>query len=295
MRILVAGWQGQTARTFMDMAPACAGITACAVGRPSLDVCEPRSIERALADITPDVVINSAAYTAVDLAEDEQEQAFALNRDGARQLAHAAARRGIPIIHLSTDYVFDGTKSAPYTETDAPNPQSVYGCSKLAGEQAVQEANSKHIILRTAWLFSPFGRNFVKSILQRARDGVHLRVVSDQHGSPTYAPHLVDAILAIARRIKDDGAGLWGTYHAAGSGTATWHEMTAEILRQSALLGGPQTELDAITSADYPARARRPANARLDCSKLERSFGMRLPPWQEGVAECVRRLLAEPA
>jgi dTDP-4-dehydrorhamnose reductase len=276
----------------MDIAPARADITACAVGRPSLDVLEPRSIERALADITPDVVINSAAYTAVNAAEDEPEQAFALNRDGARQLAHAAARRGIPIIHLSTDCVFDGSKTGPYTETDTPNPLSVYGQSKLAGEAAVREANPRHIILRTAWMFSPFGRNFVKTMLERASEGGPLRVVNDRHGSPTYVPHLVDAILAIAHKVKaNNGGDVWGVYHAAGSGTATWYGMAAEILRHSALHGGPVAELEAITAAEYPSRAPHPANSQLDCSKLERVFGLRLPPWQDSIGECVTRLL----
>jgi dTDP-4-dehydrorhamnose reductase len=291
MRLLIAGWHGQAARTFMDMAPSRADIAVCAAGRPSLDLGEPRSIERAFGDVNPDVVINAAAYTSVDEAASQPERAFALNRDGARQLAHAAARRGIPLIHLSTAYVFDGLKAEPYTEDDAPNPQTVYGQSKLAGELAVQEANPKHIILRTAWMYSPFGRNFVKTILERRRGSEPLRVVSDQHGSPTYVPHLAEAALTIARRLTAGEDGLWGVYHAAGGGSATWHDMAAEILRQPGVQGGAGGTLEAIGSDAFPARAPRPANARLDCTRLERVFGLRLPPWQEGVAECVRRLL----
>lgn len=291
MRLLIAGWHGQAARTFMDMAPSCADIAVCAAGRPSLDLGEPRSIERAFGDVNPDVVINSAAYTSVDEAADQPERAFALNRDGAQRLAQAAARRGIPIIHLSTAYVFDGRKPEPYTETDTPNPETVYGQSKLAGELAVQEVNPKHVILRTAWMYSPFGRNFVKTMLERLREGGPLRVVGDQRGSPTYVPHLAEAALAIARRLAAGEDGLWGVYHAAGGGAATWYDMAAEIMRHPALPGGQEARLEAIGSDAYPARAPRPANARLDCGKLERTFGLKLPPWRDGVAECVRRLL----
>src|SRR3990170_7054726 len=201
MRLLIAGWQGQIAQALIDVAPGRDDITACAVGRPALDLCEVRTIERALSDVKPDVIVNTAAYTDVDKAEIEQERALALNRDVARLLAMSGARRGIPIIHISTDYVFDGTKGSAYVETDPEAPATVYGRSKLEGEAAVREANPRHIILRTAWVHSAFGRNFVKSIFQRARDGSPLRVVDDQRGSPTYAPHLVEAILAIAGRV----------------------------------------------------------------------------------------------
>jgi dTDP-4-dehydrorhamnose reductase len=294
MRILIAGWQGQIARAFVEAAPRRADVTACAVGRPALDICEPRTVERALSDAGPDIVINAAAYTAVDKAETEPERAFALNRDGARLLAQAAARRGVPIIHISTDYVFDGLKGAPYVETDAPSPQSVYGRSKLEGEDAVREANPMHVILRTAWVFSAVGRNFIKTILEQARTRERLSIVADQRGNPTYAPHLVDAIFTLAGRVKgttrDDPR--WGIYHAAGSGTATWWELAGETLRNSAALHGPAVPIDPISAADYPTATRRPVNSELDCTKLERTFGIRLPPWQEGVAACVGRLLA---
>jgi dTDP-4-dehydrorhamnose reductase len=302
MRILIAGWHGQIAKTFMEIAPGCSDISACVVGRPALDLCEPRSVRRAFADISPDMVINAAAYTAVDEAEDNPDRAFALNRDGARQLALEAAQRGAPVIHLSTDYVYDGVKAGPYVETDAPNPQTVYGRSKLEGEAAVAEANPKHVILRTAWLFSPFGRNFVKSMLERARAGEKLRVVDDQFGNPTYAPHLAEVVLGVARRLASgkDCNGLWGVYHAAGSeapgdgdGLVSWRRLAQEVFTQSAALGGPAAEVEAISTSDYPTRASRPANARLDCSKLYEAFGLRLPFWREGVAACVRRLLED--
>lgn len=293
MRLLIAGWQGQVARALVEAAPACPDVKACAVGRAALDICEARSIERALSDINPTLVINSAAYTAVDQAETEVERAYALNRDGARLLAQASARRGIPIIHLSTDYVYGGRKREAYFEDDPTEPVTVYGQSKLEGEDAVRDANPKHIILRTAWVFSPSGRNFVKTMLSRAAESDRVNVVNDQHGSPTYAPHLVDAILDLARKLNvdEDQPAPWGVFHAAGAGTATWCEMAAEVFRCSAKLGGPTAAVDPIASTDYPTPAQRPANSQLDCSKLERAFGIKLPAWQDGVAACVERLV----
>ena len=249
MRLLIAGWQGQVARALVEAAPACHDVTACAVGRAALDICEARSIERALSGINPTVVINSAAYTAVDKAETDEERAFALNRDGARLLAEAAAKRGIPIIHISTDYVFDGRKYDPYVEDDATTPVTVFGRSKLEGEEAVRAANPKHVILRTSWIFSPGGRNFVKTMLAQAAEQSRVRVVDDQRGSPTYAPHLVTVILELARRLsKPDAKGPWGVYHAANSGTTTWRQLAEEVFRRSAELGGPVAEVDPIAA-----------------------------------------------
>lgn len=297
MRLLIAGWQGQIARGLVEAAPACPDVKACAVGRAALDICEARSIERALAQIEPTIVINSAAYTAVDKAETDAERAFALNRDGARLLAEAAARRGIPIIHISTDYVYGGRKSGAYVEDDPAEPATVFGRSKLEGEAALAAANPRHVILRTAWVFSPSGRNFVKTMLAQAAEHDSVRVVDDQRGSPTYAPHLVAAILELARQLSGKKAGEgsadgpWGVYHAAGTGTTTWRGFAEEVFRRSAALGGPAAEVWPIKSADYPTPAQRPANSQLDCAKLERTFGLRLPAWQEGVAECVERLV----
>lgn len=293
MRLLIAGWQGQVARALVEAAPACPDVKACAVGRAALDICEARSIERALSDINPTLVINSAAYTAVDQAETEVERAYALNRDGARLLAQASARRGIPIIHISTDYVYGGGKREPYVEDDPTEPVTVYGQSKLEGEDAVRDANPRHIILRTAWVFSPSGRNFVKTMLNRAAERDRVSVVNDQHGSPTYAPHLVDAILDLARKLNvdEDQQPPWGVFHAAGTGTTTWSGIAEEVFRCSAALGGPTATVDPIASTDYPTPAQRPANSQLDCSKLDRAFGIRMPAWQDGVAACVERLV----
>lgn len=294
MRLLIAGWQGQVARGLVEMAPGAPDVTACAVGRPALDICEAKTIERAMVNTRPDVVINSAAYTAVDKAEDEADQAFRMNRDGARALAEAAAKAGVPIIHISTDYVFDGRKSAPYLEDDATGPVTVYGRSKLEGEQAVASANARHVIVRTAWVHSPGGNNFVRTMLRLAGERDRLRVVGDQTGNPTYAPHLCGAILEIARQVKgkpEDFRG-WGLYHAAGTGVTTWHGLASEVMRASGAIGGPNVPVDAIATADYPTPAQRPANSALDCGKLQRRFGIALPSWQEGAETCVKRLLA---
>lgn len=294
MRLLIAGWQGQLARALVEIAPGAADIEALAVGRPALDLCEPASITRAMTDFRPDVIINTAAYTAVDKAESQPDAAFALNRDGARLLAEAANRRGAVIIHVSTDYVFDGAKPQPYVEDDATGPLNVYGRSKLEGELAVRVANPRHVIVRTSWVHSATGANFVRTMLRLAAERPTLRVVDDQIGGPTYAPHLAQAILEIARRVAGSSAeaAVWGTYHAAGTGEATWCGFAREVFRVSAEGGGPSASVEAIATAEYPTPARRPMNSRLDCRRLEDTFGVRLPDWRRGVAEGVGRLLA---
>jgi dTDP-4-dehydrorhamnose reductase len=294
MRILAAGWHGQIASAFMQIAPQRKDISAFAIGRPGLDICEPRSVERALGDIRPDVLINLAGYTDVDGAESEPELAFALNSAGARLLAEAAARRDVPIIHLSSSYVFDGGKASPYVETDEAAPSTIYGKSKLVGEAEVRAANPKHVILRTEWIHSPFGRCFVSNILQQAQLGTPLKVVNDQYGNPTYAPHLVDVILQVAAYLtsRQPENIPWGVFHAAGSGTATWYDVAQEVLVKSEQMTGLSFGLSAIPSAEYSTRTQRAPNSRLDCSKLEHIFGAKLPAWQKGVQECVERLLA---
>ncbi|MCC7252968.1 dTDP-4-dehydrorhamnose reductase [Hyphomicrobium sp.] len=294
MRLLIAGWHGQVARALIELAPSRSEIKALAAGRPALDVRDPRSIERAFGDLSPTVVINTAAYTAVDQAETDPDAAFALNRDGARLLAQAAARRNVPLIHLSTHYVFDGTKQAPYDESDEPCPATVYGRSKLAGEAAVRAANPHHVIIRTGWVFGPAGQNFATRIMGAAVGGAPLRVVSDQRGNPTYAPHLAAAILDLAGKLTADtrDTPVWGTYHAAGTGAASWLDLASEILACAAGHGTAGAPLEPIASADYPARASRPINSELDCTLFARTFGFSLPPWQQGVAACVERLVS---
>ncbi|HYD16313.1 MAG TPA: dTDP-4-dehydrorhamnose reductase, partial [Hyphomicrobium sp.] len=284
----------QVARALIEAAPSLPYVKALAAGRPALDVRDPRSIERAFGDMSPDVVINSAAYTAVDQAETDHDAAFALNRDGAALLARAAAKRNVPVIHLSTHYVFDGTKKSPYDEADAPCPATVYGRSKHEGERAVAEASPRHVIIRTGWVFSGTERGFVRRILAAGSDAAPLGVVDDQHGNPTYAPHLADAVLDVARqisgRVVDDR--VWGTFHAAGEGAATWRRFAHEIAEAAASHGAERTKIEPITSSEYPCVATRPKNSELDCTKFDDTFSLRLPPWQQGVADCVSRLLS---
>lgn len=292
MRILVTGKNGQLATALFEVGSTDPDMEVVALDRAALDVCDEVSVERAVAEIRPDIVVNAAAYTAVDKAESEQEHAFAANEAGPRILATAAAKRGIPIIHISTDYVFDGEKSGPYVEDDPVSPAGVYGASKLAGEIAVAEANPKHAVFRTAWVYSATGHNFVKTMLRLAADRDQLNVVDDQHGNPSYAPHLAKAILSVARTIHEKPElEPWGVYHLAGTGATTWCRLAREVFRCSEAAGGPYAEVAPITTSDYPTPAKRPANSQLDCSKAEKIFGVKLPAWQTGVADCVTRLV----
>ena len=295
MKILVAGSQGQLARALVEQARVRSDFGVVALGRPQLDLADTTTIVRAFDRERPELVINAAAYTAVDKAESEPQAAFATNRDGAGALAAAAKAHGCPIIHVSTDYVFDGAKPDPYVETDVPNPTGIYGRSKLEGEAAVTAANPAHVILRTAWVYAPYGQNFLRTMLRLARERPELRVVADQRGNSTYAPHLADAILDIAEHVATHTLSpAWGVYHAAASGETTWHGFASEIVRSAACLGVPQVPVIPITTADYPTPARRPANSRLDCGKLERTFGVRQPSWQQGVADCIAQLAKSP-
>jgi dTDP-4-dehydrorhamnose reductase len=290
--ILVFGRTGQLAQCLIE-AGAEAAIRVTALGRPGIDLLDVDSLHRAVERHRPDLVVNVAAYTAVDRAETDEAAAFAVNAEGAENAARAAAAFGCPIVHLSTDYVFDGTKDAPYTEADAPSPESVYGRSKLEGEQRVASVCARHLVLRTAWVHSPFGNNFVKTMLRLAETREVVRVVDDQCGSPTYAPHLADAILAVPRQLSrgdEAAAAPWGVYHIAGQGEATWCALAREVFARSKRLGGASAEVEAIPSSEYPTPAVRPVNSRLDCARFRDVFGFGLPTWQVGVAECVGRL-----
>ncbi len=290
-KILVAGASGQLARALQAEARLREGkFSLTALGRPSLDITDPASIEAAVIRERPAIVINAAAYTAVDRAESEPGAAFALNRDGAASLAQITAQNGAALIHVSTDYVFDGTKPRAYAEEDAPNPQSVYGRSKHEGELAVAAANPRHLIVRTSWVYSEYGSNFLKTMLRLARERPELRVVSDQYGNPTYARDLAAAILDLAENLAGRNDEAWGVYHLAGSGDASWRDFAARIIACGAQYGCPQVPVMPIPSADYPAEAKRPANSRLDCTKAARMFGVALPRWEDGVVRCLSRL-----
>lgn len=292
MKLLIVGASGQLARSLLEIDKP-TGVDLVATGRPTLDLTAPKTIARLFEQLAPDVVINAAAYTAVDQAEQEPGFAYAINADGAAWLAENCARHGSALIHVSTDYVFDGHNPTPYREDDPPAPLNIYGSTKLAGEQRVAETCKQHIILRTSWVYSPFGRNFVKTMLRLAEMKPELGVVDDQWGCPTYAPDLAAAILRLAQTIaaRTEADIPWGLYHAAATGATTWCGLAREVFRCAAVVGGPQATVRAITTAEYPVPARRPANSRLDCSKLLRCFGVSLPDWRQGVAACVARLL----
>jgi dTDP-4-dehydrorhamnose reductase len=296
MRLLVTGTEGQLARALSERGATAAGVEVVCVGRPSLDLARPETIAAAVREVGPDVIVNAAAYTAVDRAEDEPEIARAVNAVAPGVLADASRKAGARLIHLSSDYVYDGEKSEPYVESDQLHPLSVYGQTKLDGETAVREHCNEHVILRTSWVYSPFGRNFVRSMLELAATRSRLTVVDDQYGNPTSALDVADAVLAIVSHWRQTPrSGLGQVYHCAGTGATTWCGLARHVLRESARLGGPLAEVVAITSRDWPTKAARPANSRLDCGRLARDFAWRSPEWQQSVSVVVRRLLSIPA
>jgi dTDP-4-dehydrorhamnose reductase len=289
---LVTGTRGQVALSLREVAER-SGHELLAAGRPDLDLADPPAVGRAIVRAAPDLVVSAAAYTAVDKAESEPAVAHAVNADGPGVVAATCAELGIPIIHISTDYVFDGGKAAPYLETDPTGPLNVYGRSKLEGERRVAAGCRHHVILRTSWLYSPFGHNFVETMLRLAETRPEIGVVGDQTGSPTYALHLAQAILAIAGRLvaESQRRSLAGIYNVAGGGATTWCGLAEEVFRCSHALGGPSARVRSIATAAYPTPARRPVSSRLDCSKLERVFGIGLPAWTQGTRDCVARLV----
>jgi dTDP-4-dehydrorhamnose reductase len=289
--ILVTGGTGQLAAALAALG----GTRVRLAGRPEFDFDRPETIEAAFGAATPSLVVNAAANTAVDAAESDAAAAFRANRDGPEALARLCAASGVPLIHVSTDYVYDGAKAAPYVETDAVSPQSVYGASKLAGETAVLASGAQAIILRTAWVYAATGRNFVRTMLTLGQSRDALRVVADQHGCPTAAADLASAILAIATQIEANG---WdnsrsGVFHAAGSGETTWHGLATAVFREASRHGAKvPTSVAAISTAEYPTPARRPANSRLDCTRLATVFGIRLPDWRASLARTVDEIFA---
>ncbi|MFD1987654.1 dTDP-4-dehydrorhamnose reductase [Mesorhizobium newzealandense] len=292
MRLVVTGREGQVVASLLEAGQGRAGVEVVAIGRPELDLAKPDTVIDAIAAAKPDIVVSAAAYTAVDQAEDEPDLAFAVNAVGAGKVAEAAARLGIPVIHLSTDYVFDGSASGAYVETDATAPQSVYGASKLAGEQAVAAANPRHLILRTAWVYSPFGKNFVKTMLRLAADRDEIAVVADQWGNPTSALDIADAVLHAAAMLHGDKRfAAFGVYHLAGTGEANWSGFARHILDTSRVSGGPWARVRDIATMDYPTKARRPANSRLSSAKFASVFGWNAPDWRLSTETVARRVL----
>ncbi len=287
MKLLVFGASGQVATCLREEADDRCDVVC--LGRPDGDLCRPETAQEAITAHRPDLVINAAAYTGVDKAESEEAAAFELNAEGPRRLAVACKANAIPLIHYSTDYVFDGTKQTPYTENDPTTPLGVYGRSKLAGEQAITAETCDHIILRTAWVYSPHGSNFVKTMLRLGNERDQLRIVSDQVGNPTSATDIAVATLQIAAQLLDGNAAR-GVYNLTGSGEASWHEFALAIFSAGAAQGRKTPTVEAIPSSEYPTPAKRPANSRLDGSKLRESFGVVLPHWSDGLERCLDRL-----
>jgi dTDP-4-dehydrorhamnose reductase len=263
------------------------------LGRPELDLAgSPATIRSTVESASPDIIVSAAAYTQVDKAESERETAFAVNERGPGAIAQAARAGGVPLIHLSTDYVFDGSKDAPYVEGDPTRPTGVYGASKLAGEKAVLAEHRDSVVLRTAWVYSPFSANFMKTMLRLAGDRGEISVVADQHGCPTSALDIADGILRVAANLRADSAPeKRGMFHMAGAGEASWAEFAEAIFAASADRGGPSATVKRIGASDFPTAARRPANSRLDSNMLGQVHGVALPDWRVSMTAVLQRLL----
>lgn len=288
-RILILGRSGQVATALQARLPADGHVVE-TLGRAEMDLADPAAARAAVLSRSPEVVINAAAYTAVDKAESDEAAARALNAAGPAAAAAAAASIGAAFIHFSTDYVFDGSKGEPYREDDAPRPLGVYGRTKLEGEQAVAAANPRHVILRTAWVCSPGGSNFLKTMLRLAGERDELSVVDDQRGRPTFARDLADAVAGILAAAAAPPAEPWGVFHAVSEGETTWCGFARAIMDGSAARGGPACRVKPIPTSDYPTPARRPADSRLCTERLTAVYGLRLPHWQAALETCLDEL-----
>lgn len=290
--LLLIGANGQVGWEIARQA-SITGVPFHALDRQQLDITVADAVFRTVDCLAPSIIVNAAGYTDVDKAESNMGAAFSANRDGAAHLAQACASADIPLVHISTDYVFDGTKRTPYTENDPVAPLSQYGESKLAGEAAVRKSCPKHVILRTAWIYGIHGQNFVKTMLRLGRERERIRVIDDQFGNPTFAGDLAMAILKLAQRLR---AGAWpeegfGTFHVAGEGATTWCDFARAIFEEA----GPRLkhvpEIEAIKTTEYPTPAKRPAYSVLDCGRLARIHGVSLRPWKTGLTEMLEETL----
>lgn len=289
MKILVTGRDGQVAQSLAERA---SGHELVFAARPRFDLLDPSSIEKTIAEVRPELIISAAAYTSVDQAEDEPALAMAANGEAPGIIGRAAAKIDAPVLHLSTDYVFDGSGERAWKEDDATGPIGIYGKTKLAGEEALASSGAHYAIMRTAWVYSPFGNNFVKTMLRLAETRSALKVVADQYGNPTSALDIADALMAVVNRWQDDPLhGANAVYHFAGTGTTSWADFARAVFAESAKFGGLASGVNNIEAKDYPTKAARPANSRLDCVRFAQTFGYAAPRWERGVAETIMRLI----
>jgi dTDP-4-dehydrorhamnose reductase len=293
MKILLTGRAGQVATALTERAALWPGCEIISLARPEFDLADARAGLDRLGPIHADIVVNAAAYTAVDQAESEPDLAMAVNGTGAGMIAAWAAARRMPVIQISTDYVFDGAKPGAYVETDPVGPVGAYGRSKLEGERQVAAANADHAILRTAWVFAPHGKNFVRTMLRLAETRPEVSVVADQIGCPSYAPDIADAILRVAQNLlaQPRAASTTGVFHLAGQGDTSWAGFAEAIFALSAERGGPSASVKPISTAQYPTPAKRPANSRLDCRLLGARHGVTMPGWRDALGRCLDQLI----
>lgn len=285
MKILLIGRHGQVAQALQRSLAPLGDL--CVLGSEQLDLQDVAAIRREVRALRPALIVNAAAHTAVDLAQSEPEQAFAINATAPGVLAEEAAALGAPLIHYSTDYVFDGSKPVPYLESDAPNPLGVYGQSKLAGERAIQTVGGQHLILRTSWVYSTQGRNFLLTMQKLLAERDELKVVNDQIGAPTWAASIAEATAALVRRWQAGAPGAWGLYHFSAGGETSWFGFAEAIAAHLAEQNRLRARLLPIPSSDYPTPAPRPLNSRLDCSRLQREWGVALPGWRDALGQCL--------
>ena len=291
MKILITGAQGQVGKELVSIANQ-RGFDVIAAGQTELDITQLKNIESYVEVHQPDLVINAAAYTAVNKAEEEQDITYAINRDGTANLAAVSKEKNIPLLHISTDYVFDGTKSEAYRENDAISPLGVYGISKWQGEETIRQTLPEHIILRVAWVFGAQGNNFVKTMLRLAKDRDELSVVADQFGRPSPAKDIAKTLIILAEQYQKEKTLEWGTYHYCGDEKVSWCGFAKEILKQAKEQGLIEKDIkvNAITTAEYQDPTKRPANSMLDCEKIKNTFGIEMPSWKESLNQVLTEL-----
>ncbi|WP_417595268.1 dTDP-4-dehydrorhamnose reductase [Oceanospirillum sp.] len=309
VKILITGANGQVGKSLVEQAPTTVSVSGAdrekhgdgkivqvlACSSSELDITQADRVKAVMEQFQPDLIINAAAYTAVDKAEAEPDQAYAVNHDGVLNLAQEAKQRQIPVLHISTDYVFDGEKDTPYKETDSTSPESIYGASKLAGEQALQQSGALYLILRTSWVFGVHGGNFVKTMLRLAGERDALSVVADQQGAPTSAASIAETLWCFARQYFYTGSLDSGIYHFSNQPETTWHGFAIEIFAQAYGMGllEKQPVVQGITTSEYPTPAKRPLNSRLDCTKVQRTLSIEIPQWQDELSRMLTKLKNE--